>query len=425
MTAPIHDGAGTSTPRHGPRTIAHVDMDAFYVSVELLRRRELVGKPVVVGATGGRGVVAAASYEARRYGVRSAMSGLEARRRCPDAIFLEPDHVEYSRVSRLVHDVFNSITPLVEPLALDEAFLDVTGARGLFGDGEQIGRTVRSAVAEATGLTCSVGVATNKFVAKLASVEAKPVATPAGINPGRAVVVIPSGDEASFVQSLPIERLWGVGPSTRRRLADAGVHTITGLLTTSTPVLTAAVGSAAAEHLVALAHGIDERPVVPDREAKSIGHEETFGVDISDSVQLRSHLVRMADLVAGRVRRRGHGARTWTVKVRRGDFSTATRATSTPQPIDDHWVVLDALAAGMEQARGGHGVRLLGVSASNFDDLGPGSDGQLGLFDDPPSKELSSTSATAAIDAVRDRFGEGAIRPASAIDTQRRTPRSR
>lgn len=395
-----------------PRTILHVDMDAFYVSVELLRRPELVGAPVVVGATGGRGVVAAASYEARRFGVRSAMSGVEARRRCPDAVFLPPDHAEYARVSATVHTVFADITPLVEPLALDEAFLDVTGATTLFGDGESIGHRVRQGIADTTGLACSVGVASNKFVAKLASVEAKPRASSGGVSPGRGVVVVPGGAEEDFVQSLPIERLWGVGPSTRRRLADVGVTTIAGLLGVSTPVLVSAVGPAAAAHLVELARGHDDRPVVPDRVAKSIGHEETFGVDIDDPVVLRSHLVRMADLVAGRVRRRGHGARTWTVKMRRHDFSTVTRAASVRTPIDDHWRVVDELVRAMETARGNSGVRLLGVSASNFGEMSAHEASQLGLFDDnEPTR--AGPSPSAAIDAVRDRFGESAIGPAS------------
>ena len=209
------------TPVH--RTILHADMDAFFVSVELRRRPELVGRPVVVGGTGNRGVVAAASYEARRYGVHSALPSAVARRRCPDAVFLPGDHELYGRVSREVHEIFERHTPLVEPLSLDEAFLDVTGARRLFGDGETIARRIRDEIRDELDLGCSVGVAPNKFLAKLASVEAKPVARPDRVDPGPGVFVVRPGDEQAYLDPLPVKRLWGVGPKTLEKLHRIGL----------------------------------------------------------------------------------------------------------------------------------------------------------------------------------------------------------
>src|SRR4051812_28193627 len=251
-------------------------MDAFFVSVELRRRPELRGKPVVVGGTGPRGVVAAASYEARQFGVHSALPSAVARRRCPHAVFLAGDHALYSEVSAQVHAIFVRYTPLVEPLALDEAFLDVSGATRLFGDGTLIATRIRADVSDELQLGCSVGVAPNKFLAKLASVAAKPRATPDRITPGRGVVEVVPGHELEFLHALPVNRLWGVGPVTFSRLERLGIRTVGHLAALDQRTLIGALGQGQAAHLHALAWGRDDRPVETIREAKSIGHEETY-----------------------------------------------------------------------------------------------------------------------------------------------------
>ena len=270
------------------RVVLHVDMDAFYVSVELRRHPELVGQPVVVGGTGPRGVVAAASYEARRFGVTSALPSTVARRRCPHAVFLPGDHQLYSAVSRDVHEIFRRFTPVVEPLSLDEAFLDVTGATRLFGDGVAIARRIRDDVRAELALGCSVGVASNKFLAKLASVEAKPVAYPDRVDPGPGVVEVVVGRELEFLHPLPVERLWGVGPVTLERLRRLGVRTVAELASIDESAVIASLGKANGTHLLNLARGIDDRPVEVNRELKSVGHEETFAHDLHDPGRPRS-----------------------------------------------------------------------------------------------------------------------------------------
>ena len=295
-------GSVTSPPDRSRRTILHADMDAFFVSVELRRRPELLGQPVVVGGTGARGVVAAASYEARRYGVRSAMPSSVARRRCPHAVFLPGDHELYAQVSRDVREIFDRFTPIVEPLSLDEAFLDVSGAATLFGDGASIAGALRSAVRDELLLGCSVGVAPNKFLAKLASVEAKPIAHPDRIDPGPGVVVVQPGDEQRFLDRLAVERMWGVGPVTLEKLHRLGVTRVRDLREVDAALLAASVGAAQARHLSALASGQDDRAVEPDRVAKSIGHEETFAADKFTQAELQRELVRLADGVATRLR---------------------------------------------------------------------------------------------------------------------------
>jgi DNA polymerase-4 len=392
------------------RTILHVDMDAFFVSVELLRRPELRGRPVVVGGTGERGVVAAASYEARAYGVFSAMPSTRARRLCPHAVFLPGDHAHYGEVSGRVMAIFRAHTPLVEPLSLDEAFLDVTGARRSEGDGAAIGRAIRSEVLAEEGLTCSVGVAATKMVAKLASEAAKPRPTPTGPEPGEGVHVVPRGGEDAFLRPLPARALWGVGPATLARLERLGVRTVGDIADLPDPALVGAVGAANGRHLGLLARGIDPRPVEPDLRAKSIGHEETFPADLHDPADLEREIVRMADAVAWRLRRDRRAARTVTLKVRFGDFRTITRSVTPPRPVDDGPVLAEAARALLREVDPTPGVRLLGVTGSGLVEAA----GRQLSFDDAEGPDWHDASG--AVDAIRERFGDGAIGPASAVD---------
>jgi DNA polymerase-4 len=394
-----------------PRTILHADMDAFFVSVELRRHPELVGQPVVVGGTGNRGVVAAASYEARRFGVHSALPSAIARNRCPHAVFLPGDHEHYGEVSAQVRTIFDRYTPLVEPLSLDEAFLDVTGSRRLFGDGPTIAQRIRTEIADELDLGCSVGVAPNKFLAKLASVEAKPRAHADRIDPGEGVTVVVSGAEQAFLDPLPVERLWGVGPATLEKLIRLGITSVRDLRHVDLAVLTTALGSNQARHLAALAVGADDRDVEPDRDAKSIGHEETFARNTYLISEMRTHLVRLADAVASRLRKAGVGARTLTLKVRFDTgFHTITRSTTGPEAIDSAEVIVAMLGPIMEAIDPSPGIRLVGVSGSN---LGPVFH-QMTL--DEAADDAPGHGATdAALDVIRDRFGSDAIGPASAV----------
>lgn len=390
------------------RSIVHVDMDAFYVSVELLRRPELQGRPVVVGGGGGRGVVAAASYEARRFGVYSAMSAAEAKRRCPEAVFLPGDHRRYGEVSGVLHEVFAEFTPIVEPIALDEAFLDVTGARRRAGSGVDIAWKVRQRVMERTGLACSLGVAGNKLLAKLASEAAKPTATRAGVEPGAGVVEVLPGHELAFLHPLPVRALWGVGPRTAERLERRTIRTVGDLAAQRRQDLVALLGVAAGRHLWELAHGIDERPVESDRHVKSIGHEETFEQDLTDAPQVRAEVVRLADAVASRLRAAGVAARTVTLKIRRSDFSTVTRSVTPPEPLDTGPALvraLDPLIADLDLSLG---VRLVGVSGSNLGHAGV----QLRL---EVLDAAAESDAARVVDRVRERFGSDAIGLASGL----------
>ena len=399
---------------NGVRTILHVDMDAFYVSVELRRRPELRGRPVVVGGSGQRGVVAAASYEARRYGVFSAMPSSTARRMCPDAVFLPGDHDLYATVSAQVHEVFRSVTPIIEPLALDEAFLDVSGSLRLLGTGVEIAHRIRRSVADELDLQCSVGVAPNKFLAKLASKAAKPIAGPRGVDPGPGVVEVRPGEELAFLHPLPVKALWGVGPATLERLERLGVRTVADLAAIDEGALVASIGKAHGRHLHQLSLAIDDRPVEVERQLKSIGHEETFATDRHTIDELRRELVRLSDGVASRLRAHGTGARTFTMKVRFAGFSTITRSTTLPAAIHTAHGIVRAVEPLLDSVDPTPGVRLLGVSASNFAESAE----QLSLDDllaDAPAGETEWQAAEETIDAIRSRFGAKAIGPASAV----------
>ena len=396
------------------RVILHVDMDAFYVSVELRRRPDLVGQPVVVGGTGPRGVIAAASYEARRYGVRSALPSVTAKRLCPQAVFLPGDHALYASVSADVHRIFAEFTPLVEPLALDEAFLDVSGGLRLHGPGAVIAQMIRDRVWDELQLHCSVGVAPNKFLAKLASVAAKPIAAADGVRDGAGVVEVVPGSELAFLHPLPVEALWGVGPATLQRLQRMGVHTVADLAELDEASLVACVGAAHGQHLYRLAWAVDDRPVEVDREMKSIGHEETFSTDRHTHAELLCELVRLSDAVAARLRAHAGAARTLTLKIRFAGFETITRSITLPGGVSTAHGIVAAVEPLLQAIDASPGVRLLGVSASNF---ASGSQ-QLSLddlLDDRLDDEHQWLLAEETVDAIRRRFGTTAIGPASAV----------
>ena len=386
-------------------------MDAFFVSVELRRRPDLVGKPVVVGGTGNRGVVAAASYEARRYDVHSALPSAVARRRCPHAIFLPGDHELYAEVSRDVHEIFERYTPLIEPLSLDEAFLDVSGATRLFGEGVGIARRIRDDVRDELELGCSVGVAPNKFLAKLASVEAKPRALPDRIDPGPGVVEVVPGAELDFLHPLPVKRLWGVGPVTLQKLERLGVKTVGDLAALDERTVVNALGQGSGTHLLALSNALDDRPVEVEREAKSIGHEETYSVDTTERSDMRSKIVRLADAVAIRLRRAEVGARTITLKVRFDDgFRTITRSVTLREPTDQAQTIVATIDPILDTIDPAPGIRLLGVSGSNLGAIHH----QLS-FDDVTAETSDHGAKESAMDEIRDRFGADAIGPASSV----------
>lgn len=385
--------------------ILHVDMDAFFVSVELRRRPELRGRPVIVGGAGPRGVVSSASYEARRYGVRSAMPMSKARRLCPKAICLPPDFAAYTEASHAVMEIFREVTPLVEPLSLDEAFLDVTGAQRRLGRPAAIAALIRSRVAAEQQITCSVGVASTMFVAKLASTRAKP----------DGMAVVPADRVLEFLHPLPVAALWGVGERSAEVLGRLGLRTIGDVARTPVATLRAALGKAAAEHLHDLAWGRDPRQVNPDPVDKSIGTEVTFDTDVADHEVIRRTLLQLAGTTATRLRRAGMMGRTVGIKVRFADFRTISRSRTLMSSTDvtreifrTAWELFTALGTRER-------IRLLGVRVEG---LLPADTGvwQPHLWE----PRYGWREAERAVDAALERFGAGVIRPASLIT--RRSP---
>lgn len=381
------------------RSILHIDMDAFFASVEIRERPELTGRPVIVGGSAeGRGVVSAASYEARRFGVHSAMPTAVARRLCPHGVYLPPRHGFYSEVAREIRAVFERYTPLVEPLSLDEAFLDVTDSERLFGDAPSIGCRIKEDIRSELALVASVGVAPNKFLAKIASDLDKPDGF---------VAVSPEGVEA-FLDPLPVERLWGVGPVTGKVFRRLGICTIGQLRGYSRPLLNEHFGLRTAEHLWRLARGLDERPVVAEQEAKSVSHETTFAEDVGDRQVLRAWLLELTEQVTARLRRAGLQGRTVQLKVRFEDFTTVTRSRSLPEPTDTTarvWELVEFLFE--EQLPRFRPVRLVGVGVSGFD-------APAGRQGDLLSGERHDRARRVdeVVDSIRDRFGSGALRRA-------------
>lgn len=382
-------------------TVLHVDMDAFFVSVELRNRPELRDRPVVVAGGGNRGVVTAANYPARTFGVHSAMPASQARRLCPHAVFLSPTPSAYREVSRAVMAIFGEITPLVEPLSLDEAFLDVKGAlRRLRATPVDIGRLIRRRVSAEQGITCSVGVAATKFIAKLASGMAKP----------DGMIAVPVAKTFQFLHPLPVSALWGVGARTAEQLRRIGLETVADIAATPIPRLRRVVGAAAAEHLHALARAHDPRAVIPDREEKSIGAETTFEVDHTDHAFLCRELLRLAERTAVVIRAKGLRGRTVSIKVRYADFTTITRARTLSAATDlSREIYCTAAALLAEQVPEG-AVRLIGVRLGSFVAADRASF-QL-AFDE---SDRGWREAEQAADAARNRFGSSAVRPASLL----------
>ncbi|MFZ5776384.1 MAG: DNA polymerase IV [Thermodesulfobacteriota bacterium] len=385
------------------RSIIHCDMDAFYASVEVLDNPALAGRPVVVGGSASRGVVSAASYEARRFGIHSAMPMAMAMKRCPEAVFLGVRMARYQEISGRIMAIFHRFTPLVEPLSLDEAFLDVTASSSLHGSGEEIAVAIRRLVREETGLTVSAGVAACKLVAKIASDQNKP----------DGLFIVPPGREREFLAPLPVGRLWGVGRAALKQLALMGVTTIGQLAELPEPLFIAKFGKSGS-HMQQCALGIDTRPVEVEYEAQSIGNEETFDQDLHDLARLDRELLALCVRVARRLRQEGVAGRTVTVKVKYGDFVQVTRSLTLAEAIDDDASLLRTGRTLLKKTEAGsRPVRLLGISLSGLAPAGAGQ--QLALFNIDPAKERRRALCK-AVDSIADRHGRKALLPGRLLE---------
>ena len=383
--------------------VLHADMDAFYAAIEQRDHPELRGLPVVVGGTASRGVVTAASYEARVFGIHSAMPAAEAHRRCPDAVFLRGDMKKYQRVSREVQNIFASVSPEVEPLSLDEAFIDVTASVGLLGPPLAIGRLLRQRVRAATGLAVSVGIAATKMVAKIASAAAKP----------DGLLEVPPDGVRAFLDPLPVGRLWGVGPVTQAALERAGIRTVADV-TRATPAALGAVVGHAAEHLGRLARGEDARIVDPDRDARSYGEEGTFESDTRDDRRIRAAIIAHAEAVARRLRHDGLRARTVVLKMKLavrtgpGKYRLLTRRATLAEATNDGHALAAVALRLWEEHRPPIALRLVGVAAAGI----AGDAGQMPLF--PDAARIRRAALNDALDRIVARFGSSSIGPAGA-----------
>ena len=382
--------------------IIHLDMDAFYPAVEVLDNPELKGKPVIVGGTRERGVVSSASYEARRFGVHSAQPMARAMRLCPQGVFLPSRMERYKEVSDEVFEIFFRFTPLVEPISIDEAFLDVTGSTRLFGPPVDIAKKIKHRVREETGLTVSAGIAPSKFIAKIAS----------DLNKPDGLTVVPPDRIRAFLDPLPIEKMWGVGKATREALIRLNIHTFKDLRQTPAQVLEKKFGKYGIK-MHQLAMGVDERDVIVHHEAKSVGHEVTFSHDILDRGEAKEELLSLANRVARRMRRHGLSGKTITLKVKYNDFVQITRSATLPASTDDGpEIYANACRLSEKTSLGQRPVRLLGISLSQLSHAG--SEGQISLFNrdmaDRKKKDLNT-----ALDAVFDKFGEKSVRPGTLV----------
>ncbi len=399
----------------GPgRTIVHLDLDAFYASVEQLDDPSLRGRPVIVGGPSNRGVVCAASYEARRFGVRSAMPTSQARRLCPDGVFLHPRFGRYGELSDRVFGLYRRYTPLVEPLSLDEAFLDVTASRALHGDGPSIAARIKREVRAETGLVVSAGVAEVKLAAKIATDLGKP----------DGLVVVPPGGVAAFLAPLPVGRLWGVGGVTEATLRRLGVVTIGDLVRLPETAVSAALGADRARGLRALGRGEDEREVVPDEAARSVGGEETFETDLVGETALARALLLQAGRVGRRLRAAGLRGRIVTLKVKYADFTLVTRRVTLEGPTDDDRLIYRTARDLLARIEAGRPVRLAGVTVSGFEEEDGAEAGQLDLFAaraeagsaPAPASEARRRALQAALDKLADKYGERTVAPADLAD---------
>lgn len=378
--------------------ILHVDLDAFFASVELLDRPELVDRPVVVAHNSPRSVVTAANYPARKFGVRSAIPLARALQLCPRAVVLEPHFEKYRHYSQQVMAIFDDMTPVVERLGIDEAFLDVAGARGVHGDPGNVARLIRARVRAETGLACSVGAAATKFVAKLASGMAKP----------DGLLVVPKAETRDFLRPLPVSSIWGVGPVTEKSLLARGLRTIGDVADTPLPALRRILGEASAHRFHELANGIDPRSVTPDSTEKSVGHEVTFGVDIADAAVLRRELLRQSTQVARRLRSNGLEGRTVVLKLRYADFTTISRSRTLAEATDVGRRIADEVRSLYDQVGAHAPVRLIGVRMEQLSASGGG--GQ-GLWDD----DEDWRDAERVIDDVGEKFGRDIVTTASLL----------
>jgi len=384
------------------KRIIHLDMDAFYPAVEVLDNPELKGKPVIVGGSRERGVVSSASYEARKFGVHSAQPMATAMRLCPHGIILPVRMAKYKEVSEWVFEIFSRFTSLVEPLSIDEAFLDVTGSTRLFGRPEDIAKEIKQTVREETGLTVSAGLAPSKFVAKIASDIDKP----------DGLTVVPPDRVRAFLDPLPIKKMWGVGKVTQEALAWLGIRTFKDLSQTPLEVLEQKFGKHGA-HMHLLSMGIDERDVNPEHDVKSVGHEQTFLLDIMDPDLAKKELLSLANRVARRMRRNEATGRTVTLKVKYSNFQQITRSATLPESIDDGLEIYSAVCGLLKKTEvGKRPVRLLGISLSQLGFLG--AEGQLSLFHQDVTaqkrKELNK-----ALDSLYEKHGEKSVRPGTLI----------
>ena len=385
-------------------SILHVDMDAFFALVSLRSRPELRGKPVMIGGDG-RSVVLSATYEARALGVHSAMPMSRARRLAPQAVVLPPDFHAYQEVSRNVMALFNSITPLVEPLSLDEAFLDVSGAVRRLGSATAIAELVRARVHDEQDITCSVGVASTKFVAKLASTYSKP----------DGLLVVPADKVIDFLHPLPVGALWGVGEKTEQQLTRLGLKSVADIANTPLSTLERSLGKASARHLFELSWGRDPRSVHPHEPDKSVGNESTFDEDIGDPEQIHAYLLGLSDRVASRLRKSGYVGRTVSIKVRFADFTTVSRSRTLARHTDVGKEIYDTARELYDTLNPGRGrVRLVGVRMEGLAD--GGLEPQQLFLGEP---DVGRRDAELAVDALRAKYGSGAVRPARLLDRGR------